>query len=196
MEGSSGLPAGPAPGATRADGAVDLLAFADWVSSGQKNRGAAEAEEERTFVAFVLDREEYGLPVESVREVLRVGEVTRVPQAPPHIRGVTNVRGSILPVVEIRTRIGLPPLDPGPEARVVVLEVGERALGLLVDRVARVAKVRLGEIEPPPAEVVTARTDYVVGVAKRPEGLLILLDPGRTLVVKGEEFTMTREERE
>jgi len=175
---------------------VDLLAFADWVSSGQKNRGAAEAEEERTFVAFVLDREEYGLPVESVREVLRVGEVTRVPQAPPHIRGVTNVRGSILPVVEIRTRIGLPPLDPGPEARVVVLEVGERALGLLVDRVARVAKVRLGEIEPPPAEVVTARTDYVVGVAKRPEGLLILLDPGRTLVVKGEEFTMTREERE
>ncbi len=196
MDGNSGLPAGPAPGTTRADGAVDLLAFADWVSSGQKNRGAAEAEEERTFVAFVLDREEYGLPVESVREVLRVGEVTRVPQAPPHIRGVTNVRGSILPVVEIRTRIGLPPLDPGPEARVVVLEVGERALGLLVDRVARVAKVRLGEIEPPPAEVVTARTDYVVGVAKRPEGLLILLDPGRTLVVKGEEFTMTREERE
>ncbi len=196
MDGNSGLPAGPAPGTTRADGAVDLLAFADWVSSGQKNRGAAEAEEERTFVAFVLDREEYGLPVESVREVLRVGEVTRVPQAPPHIRGVTNVRGSILPVVEIRTRIGLPPLDPGPEARVVVLEVGERALGLLVDRVARVAKVRLGEIEPPPAEVVTARTDYVVGVAKRPEGLLILLDPGRTLVVKGVEFTMTRAERE
>ena len=196
MDGNSGLPAGPAPGTTRADGAVDLLAFADWVSSGQKNRGAAEAEEERTFVAFVLDREEYGLPVESVREVLRVGEVTRVPQAPPHIRGVTNVRGSILPVVEIRTRIGLPPLDPGPEARVVVLEVGERALGLLVDRVARVAKVRLAEIEPPPAEVVTARTDYVVGVAKRPDGLLILLDPGRTLVVKGEEVTMTREERE
>ena len=196
MDGNSGLPAGPAPGTTRADGAVDLLAFADWVSSGQKNRGAAEAEEERTFVAFVLDREEYGLPVESVREVLRVGEVTRVPQAPPPIRGVTNVRGSILPVVEIRTRIGLPPLEPGPEARVVVLEVGERALGLLVDRVARVAKVRLAEIEPPPAEVVTARTDYVVGVAKRPDGLLILLDPGRTLVVKGEEFTMTREERE
>jgi purine-binding chemotaxis protein CheW len=97
---------------------------------------------------------------------------------------VTNVRGSILPVVEIRTRIGLPPLDPGPRARIVVLEIGDRAIGLLVDRVTRVAKVRAPEIEPPPAEVVTARTDYVVGVAKRPEGLLILLDPGKTLVVK------------
>lgn len=178
-------PGKKAAAAPPADAPVDLLAFADWVSEGQKARGAAEAVEERTYVAFRLEREEFGLPVGSVREVLRVGEVTRVPQAPPHIRGVMNVRGSILPVVEIRTRIGLPPLDPGPEARVVVLEVGERALGLLVDRVTRVAKVRVTEIEPPPAEVVSARTDYVVGVAKRAEGLLILLDPGKTLVVKG-----------
>ena len=195
MERNDGLPAGPPPGSSRADGSVDLLAFADWVSSDQKARATAEAEEERTYVAFVLDREEYGLPVGSVREVLRVGELTRVPQAPPHIRGVTNVRGSILPVVEIRTRIGLDPLDPGPAARVVVLEIGERALGLLVDRVTRVAKVRLSEIEPPPAEVVTARTDYVVGVAKRSDGLLILLDPGRRIVVKGEEIEMKREEK-
>jgi purine-binding chemotaxis protein CheW len=166
------------------EGVVDLVAFADQLSAGAKGRAAAEAVEERTFVAFLLDREEFGLPVASVREVLRVGELTRVPQAPPHIRGVTNVRGSILPVVEIRTRIGLGPLDPGPAARIVVLEVGERALGLLVDRVTHVVKVRATEIEPPPAEIVSARTDYVVGVAKRPGGLLILLDPAKTLVVK------------
>ena len=184
MGANSGVPGASPPKPATADGTVDLLAFADWVSAGQKGRSVVEASEEKTYVAFLIDREEYGLPVESVREVLRVGEVTRVPQAPAHIRGVTNVRGSILPVVEIRTRIGLPPLDPGPSARIVVLEVGERALGLLVDRVTRVAKVKVSEIEPPPAEVVTARTDYVVGVAKGPEGLLILLDPGKTLVVK------------
>ncbi|MBK8596203.1 MAG: purine-binding chemotaxis protein CheW [Holophagales bacterium] len=178
------VPGGSPPASLTADGAVDLLAFADWVSAGQKGRATREAVEEKTYVAFLIDREEFGLPVESVREILRVGEVTRVPQAPPHIRGVTNVRGSILPVVEIRTRIGLPPLDPGPRARIVVLELGERALGLLVDRVTRVAKVRVTEIEPPPAEIVTTRTDYVVGVAKGPEGLLILLDPARTLVVR------------
>ena len=184
MGANSGVPGASPPKPATADGTVDLLAFADWVSAGQKGRSVVEASEEKTYVAFLIDREEYGLPVESVREVLRVGEVTRVPQAPAHIRGVTNVRGSILPVVEIRTRIGLPPLDPGPSARIVVLEVAERALGLLVDRVTRVAKVKVSEIEPPPAEVVTARTDYVVGVAKGPEGLLILLDPGKTLVVK------------
>lgn len=163
---------------------VDLVAFADQLAAGSRGRGAAEAVEERTFVSFRLDREEFGLPVASVREVLRVGELTRVPQAPPHIRGVTNVRGSILPVVEVRTRIGLAPLDPGPAARIVVLEVGERALGLLVDRVTHVVKVKATEIEPPPAEIVSARTDYVVGVAKRPSGLLILLDPAKTLVVR------------
>lgn len=163
---------------------VDLVAFADQLAAGSRGRGAAEAVEERTFVAFRLDREEFGLPVASVREVLRVGELTRVPQAPPHIRGVTNVRGSILPVVEVRTRIGLAPLDPGPAARIVVLEIGERALGLLVDRVTHVVKVKATEIEPPPAEIVSARTDYVVGVAKRPSGLLVLLDPAKTLVVK------------
>lgn len=175
---------GGAPEPRPAEGVVDLLAFADVVSDAARGRAAAAAEAERTFVAFLLEGEEFGLPVENVREVLRVGEVTRVPQAPPHIRGVTNVRGSILPVVEIRTRMGLPALDPGPQARVVVLEVGERALGLLVDRVTRVARLGVSEIQPPPAEVVTARTDYVVGVARRPEGLLILLDPAKTLLVK------------
>lgn len=184
MDAEKERPGGAVPGAPGTDGTVDLLAFADWVSAGQRRRAADHAAEEKTYVAFRLDREEFGLPVESVREILRLGETTRVPQAPPHIRGLMNVRGSILPVVEIRTRIGLAPLDPGPSARVVVLEVGERALGLLVDRVTRVAKVRASEIEPPPAEVVTARTDYVVGVAKRPEGLLVLLDPAKTLVVK------------
>ena len=184
MGGKKERPAAAVPGSPGPDGTVDLLAFADWVSAGQKRRAADFAAEEKTYVAFRLDAEEYGLPVESVREILRLGETTRVPQAPPHIRGLMNVRGSILPVVEVRTRIGLAPLEPGPSARVVVLEVGERALGLLVDRVTRVAKVKVSEIEPPPAEVVTARTDYVVGVAKRAEGLLVLLDPARTLVVK------------
>jgi purine-binding chemotaxis protein CheW len=94
------------------------------------------------------------------------------------------VRGRILPVVEIRTRIGLPALSPTADSRIVVLEVGTRMLGLLVDGDARVAKAKASEIEPPPEEIVSKRSDYVTGVAKRPEGLLILLDPERTLVVK------------
>jgi purine-binding chemotaxis protein CheW len=167
-------------------GSGDLIAFADWVSNRQELSADAEKfDPESSFVSFFLDREEYGLPIECVREILRVDEITRVPQAPPHIRGVTNVRGKILPVVEIRTRIGLLPLVPTPASRIVVLEVSGRTLGLLVDREARVAKIKRSQIEPPPEEIVSARTDYVRAVAKQAGGLLILLDPEKTLLVKG-----------
>lgn len=175
----------PAPKTAPAPGTVDLLAFADWVSEREERAATNETvDPERSFVSFRLGREEFGVPIETVREILRVDEITRVPHAPPYIRGVTNVRGRILPVVEIRTRIGLPPLEPGPDSRIVVLEVGARTLGLLVDGEARVAKAKASQIEPPPEEIVSARSDYVSGVAKRPEGLLIILDPERTLVVK------------
>ncbi|MEO6323005.1 MAG: chemotaxis protein CheW [Thermoanaerobaculia bacterium] len=162
-----------------------LIAFADWVTNRQEQaKDAEKIDPETSYVSFFLDREEYGLPIENVREILRVDEITRVPQAPPHIRGVTNVRGKILPVVEIRTRIGLTPLVPTPASRIVVLEVAGRTLGLLVDREARVAKVKKSQIEVPPEEIVSARTDYVRAVAKQPGGLLFLLDPEKTLVVR------------
>lgn len=179
---AAGAPPATTPGPRKT---VDLLAFADWVAEGEEAAAEAEAvDPERTFVAFRLSTEEFGVPIENVREILRVTEITRVPHAPPYIRGVTNVRGRILPVVEIRTRVGLPPLSPTPDSRIVVLEVGTRTLGLLVDGGARVAKARQSQIEPPPEEIVSERSDYVRGVAKRAEGLLILLDPERTLVVK------------
>ncbi len=176
--------AAPAPSPPAVTETVDLLAFADWVAKDAQKESAEAADAESAWVAFRLDNEEYGFPIENVREILRVEEITRVPQAPPFIRGVTNVRGKILPVVEIRTRLGLAPLVPTPAARIVVLEVGPRSLGLLVDGNVRVAKVRASQVEPPPEEIVSARTDYVAGVAKREEGLLVLLAPEKTLVVK------------
>lgn len=174
----------PAPAAAGEGGTVNLLAFADWVARDAQTATREAADEEGTYVAFRLEGEEYGFPIGNVREILRVDEITRVPQAPAFIRGVTNVRGKILPVVEIRTRVGLSPLVPTPAARIVVLEVGPRMLGLLVDGNVRVVKVRASQVEPPPEEIVSARTDYVTGVAKREEGLLILLEPEKTLVVK------------
>lgn len=166
-------------------GSGNLLAFADWVSNRQELSADAEKiDPESSYVSFFLDREEYGFPIEYVREILRVDEITRVPEAPPHIRGVTNVRGKILPVVEIRTRIGLLPLVPTPASRIVVLEVAGRTLGLLVDREARVVKIKRSQIEAPPEEIISTRTDYVRAVAKQPGGLLILLDPEKTLIVK------------
>jgi len=160
---------GPSPPPT--PGKVDLLAFADWASEREGLTSEPETVDPvRTFVSFRLDKEDFGVPIQSVREVIRVEEITRVPHAPPHIRGVTNVRGRILPVVEIRTRVGLAPLEPTAASRILVLEVGARTLGLLVDGSAEVAKVRASQIEPPPEEIVSARSDYVSGLPSARRG--------------------------
>lgn len=138
-------------------------------------------ERELHLVVFRLDREEYAVPIELVREVVRVADVTRVPQAPAHIRGVMNLRGRILPIVEIRTRLDLTPAELTPASRVVVVEVAGRILGLLVDSVGQVAKVGERLVAAPPDEIRTAGAETVTGVARVGSRLLILLDLNRLL---------------
>jgi purine-binding chemotaxis protein CheW len=133
------------------------------------------------LLTFGLDREEFGIPVTQVREVIRVTEITRVPQVPPHVRGVTNLRGRILPVVEIRTRMGLEPAVITPAARIVVVEVLGRVLGLLVDRVSQVTRVPAESVAPAPEEVISAEADYLTGVARWDSRLIILLDLDKVL---------------
>jgi purine-binding chemotaxis protein CheW len=172
------------PAASFADG--DLLAFADWVTErAEKETPKAPDDPERLFVAFVLDGEEYGLPIANVREVLRVAEISRVPQAPPHVRGVMNVRGKILPIVEIRTRLGLAPLVPSAGARVVVLEVEERTLGLLVDRATPVARIRSSAVESPSVDGAPMRAGCVAGVAREGDRRIVLLDPEKIVRAGG-----------
>ncbi len=141
----------------------------------------AVVERELHLVVFRLDREEYGIPIDAVREVVRVADVTRVPHAPADIRGVMNLRGRILPIVEIRSRLGLAPAELTPAARVVVVEVAGRVLGLLVDAVGQVVRVGEGQLALPPDEVRAAGAEAVTGVARLGQRLLILLDLTRAL---------------
>jgi purine-binding chemotaxis protein CheW len=141
----------------------------------------AVLERELHLVVFRLDAEEYGVPIEAVREVVRVADVTRVPHAPTHIRGVMNLRGRILPIVEIRTRLRLTPAELTPASRVVVVEVAGRMLGLLVDSVGQVARVGERQVSAPPEEVRNAGAEAVTGVARVGQRLLILLDLARAL---------------
>lgn len=158
------------------------LAFADELAARDAPAPEQAAVPLLHLIAFQLEREEYGVPVASVREVSRVGEITRVPQAPEHIRGVMNLRGRILPVLELRTRLGHPPLlAPGPRARVVVAEIHGRVLGLLVDAVAQVLKVPSDRVVPPPDDARSAAADYLTGVAQLDDRLIILLDLERML---------------
>lgn len=159
-----------------------LLRFADSVAREAAPDQAPRSAGELHLITFALGREEYGIPVGQVREVIRVGEITRVPQAPAHVRGVTNLRGRILPVVELRTRMGLEPATLGGRSRIVVVEVHERVLGVLVDAVVQVAKLPLETVAAAPEEVLSPQTDYIGGVARWGSRLVILLNLEKALL--------------
>jgi len=169
--------------ASRPKQAEGLLHFADEL---QRQSAAAEAPAptpELHLVTFALDREEYGIPIGQVREVLRVGEITRVPQARTHVRGVTNLRGRILAVVEIRTRMGLTPAEVTTRSRIIVVGVHGRVLGILVDGVSHVVKVPVTAVAQAPEEVLSAGTDYITGVARWNSRLIVLLDIEKVLLL-------------
>jgi purine-binding chemotaxis protein CheW len=163
------------------EAATRLLGFADALQQTPEAAPVARAPELH-LLTFQLGREEYGLPITRVREVIRVTDITRVPQAPAHVRGVTNLRGRILAVVEIRSRLGLEPATITPASRIVVVEVHGRVLGLLVDRVSQVTKVPGEAVAPVPDDVRSAEADYLTGVARWDSRLIILLDLDKVLL--------------
>ena len=148
---------------------------------------------EMQIVTFAIG-ERYGVPIGQVQEIIRVGAVTKVPNSPAYMEGVINLRGRVLPVLNLRKRLKLPPVDVTKDARIMVVEVSGKTIGLLVDAVSRVIKVSPGVIEKAPEEVLEVDSDYITGVCKLREGLVILVSPERLLrkenaEIKGEEGT-------
>jgi purine-binding chemotaxis protein CheW len=168
-------PEADVPGAAPAAG--HSLSF--FAAPAQEVRAAVEATEH--LVTFYLDREEYGVDVRQVQEIRRVGEITTVPRAPEFVRGVVNLRGRILPVLDLKRKLGLGEVAAARTARIVVVRVRERLLGLLVDGASQVPKIPVSRIEAAPEEVVERGGDYIRGVAKLDDRLIILVDLERLL---------------
>jgi purine-binding chemotaxis protein CheW len=158
-----------------------ILDFAANVEAPEATREAPPEVDRLQLVTFALDSEWYGLPIACVHEILRVGAITRVPHAPAHVRGVMNVRGRLLPVVELRTVLGLTPLEVGFDSRVVMVEVGPTLLGLLVDRVGYVVAIPKSAIERPQAELLDKRRESIAGIAALGQGVIVVLDVARAL---------------
>jgi purine-binding chemotaxis protein CheW len=114
--------------------------------------------------------------VRLVQEIIRVAEITPVPRAPAAIKGVINLRGRIIPVIDLKRRLGLGEVESTRVARVVVVRLKDRLVGLLVDGASQVLKVPLSIIEPAPEEVVEIDANYIRGVAKLEKRLIILVD--------------------
>jgi len=131
----------------------------------------------------VLAREEYGVDVRQVQEIRRVTEITAVPRAPEFVRGVINLRGRVLPVLDLRRRLGLGEVVVGRASRIVVVHLKGRLLGLLVDAVLQVVKVPAETVAPPPEEILSADSGYLGGVARWDGRLIILLELEQALLL-------------
>ena len=149
----------------------------------REERAAAEATEH--LATFFLDREEYGVDVRLVEGFRRVTQITPVPRAPAFIRGVINLRGRIIPVVDLKKKLGLGEVRESRAARIAVVKIQDRLIGMLVDGASQVLKVPVSSIEPAPAEVVEKGGDYIRGVAKLDKRLIILVDLHRILILDG-----------
>ena len=142
--------------------------------------GQSPAGEEQVVV-LELAGEAYGVEIGRVQEIIRMQPITRVPNVPVFIEGVTNLRGRVIPVLDLRRRFGLAATPPTRQSRIVVAELGSHAVGLIVDGVSEVLRVPADAVEPPSALVTTAESTYLRGVAKLEDRLVLLLDLARIL---------------
>jgi len=151
-------------------------------ASVREERKAVEATEH--LATFFLSGEEYGVDVRLVQEIIRVSEITQVPRAPGFIKGVINLRGRIIPVIDLKRKLGLGEVRADRQSRIVVVKVKERLVGLLVDGASQVLKVPVATIEAAPEEVVEIDANYLRGVAKLESRLIILMDLTKVLALE------------
>lgn len=156
--------------------AVSTSPTAGFEAGGASDRSS---DEQLQLVTFVVGSEEFAIPILSVQEINRMMQITRVPQSPAFVEGVINLRGKIIPVVDLRRRFGHAQQDHTGDNRIIVVEVAGRVIGFSVDRVNEVLRISSGIVEPPPAMVCGMGSDYVQGVGKLDDRLLILLDLDR-----------------
>lgn len=174
------LPQQIPPSAPVAEAPARAHAISFFATPLREERRAVEAAEH--LATFFLGKEEYGVDVRLVQEIIRVGEITQVPRAPEFIKGVINLRGRIVPVVDLKRklRVGEVDLSARP-ARIVVVRLKERQLGLLVDGASQVLRVPLSSIEAAPEEVSEIDSHAIRGVAKLTDRLIILMDIEKVL---------------
>lgn len=136
---------------------------------------------EMQLVTFNLGKEEFAVPILQIQEINRLVDITRVPKSPEFVEGVINLRGKVIPIIDLRKRFGLPQAELGKYARIVVVNMEGRMVGLIVDSVSEVLRLSEAAIEPAPPVVAGIDSEYIRGLGKLDGRLLILLDLSKIL---------------
>jgi purine-binding chemotaxis protein CheW len=136
-------------------------------------------------VSFRLGSEEYGVDISQVQEIIRMVEITHVPRAPHFMEGVINLRGQLIPIIDLRTRFSMQRAGQTKSTRIVVTEIGSKKVGIVVDSVSEVLNIPMEQVEDAPDMIAGVGTEYIQGVGKVANRLIILLD--LTMVMSGDE---------
>ena len=164
---------------------------------GQPTRDAAvmagallageDQEEQQQYLTFLLGEEMFAIGIQAIREIIEYGVVTEVPMTPPFIRGVINLRGAVVPVVDLAVRFGRTARDNTKRTCIVIVEIesakGSQEMGVVVDAVSEVLEIPPGDIEPPPEFGARIRSDFIKGMGKINGKFVLLLDVNRVLLV-------------
>lgn len=142
-----------------------------------------EIAEQKQVVTFFLNEEEYGVDILGVHEIKRMREIniTQVPRAPEFVEGVINLRGDVIPIIDLRTRFGMAKKEKDKETRIIVVYMNEKYIGFLVDRVNEVLTFGQEDIDDPPEEVIQIDSYFIEGIGKHDQRLVILLDTEKVL---------------
>jgi purine-binding chemotaxis protein CheW len=139
--------------------------------------------EEIQLVVFKLGSEEYGVEIGQVREIIKMTKITNIPNAPPFLEGVINLRGQITAVMDLKKRLGLKG-DGNNDTRIIITEVGDTVMGMIVDSVSEVLRLGVKDIDPTPSISTDIEAEYLKGVGKLKDRLIILLDLEKILSPK------------
>lgn len=146
------------------------------VSMSEKTDLAKTETGESQLVVFSLAGCEAALGIRQVREIIRIGEITRMPKAPAFLEGVINLRGKIIPLLDLRKRFHMPLIDRTDQSRILVVEIKDQMLGFLVDRVVEVLKASPAMVEPAPEPVLTVGPEYLEGLIRLERRLILLFN--------------------
>jgi purine-binding chemotaxis protein CheW len=149
------------------------------MSSNSENKN--ESTELLQLVSFKIANEEFGIDILNVQEINKMTQVTKVPNSPEFVEGVINLRGRVIPVVNLRVKMDLPNREYDKDTRIIVVDLTGKTVGFLVDSVSEVLRIPRNIMEPPPSIVAGINSNYITAVGKLEDRLLILLDLDKIL---------------
>ncbi len=147
--------------------------------------GEEQTFEQEQLVVFEVSGESFGIDISLVQEIIRLQPITEVPKAPIYVKGVINLRGKVIPIIDLRERFGFVTAEETKATRIVVVNVLGNTVGMIVDAVSEVLRLATGSIEPPSTIVESIGSQYLKGIGKLEDRLIILLDLDKLLVEMG-----------